>query len=49
MPKAKNPITEEERSKRFEAEVKKRKEAGDFDPDAADAVLEKLVSKQRKT
>ena len=43
MPKAKNPITEEERSKRFEEEVKKRKEAGDFDPKKADATLDKLV------
>jgi len=32
MPKAKNPMTEEERSKRFEGRSpKKRKEAGDFD------------------
>lgn len=35
MPKAKNPITEEERSRRFEEEVRKRKEAGDFDQNAA--------------
>ena len=48
MPKAKNPMTEEERSRRFEEEVRKRKLAGDFDPDAADAALDKLVSKQRK-
>ena len=45
MPKAKNPITEEERSKRFEEEVRKRKEAGDFDHDAAERALEKLVRK----
>ena len=43
MPKAKNPITEEERSKRFEAEVKKRKADGDFDLSAADDALDKLV------
>jgi hypothetical protein len=43
MPKAKNPMTEEERSKRFEEEVRKRKEAGDFDHDAADEALDKLV------
>lgn len=43
MPKAKNPITEEERSKRFEEEVRKRKAAGDFDQDAADDALDKLV------
>ena len=49
MPKAKNPITEQERSRRFEEEVRKRKEAGDFDPDAADAALEALVKKSRNT
>jgi hypothetical protein len=43
MPKAKNPITEEERSKRFEAEVKKRIADGDFDRDAAEDALDKLV------
>ena len=49
MPKAKNPITEEERSKRFKEEVRKRKKAGDFDLDAAENALDKLVSKQRRT
>ena len=43
MPKAKNPISEAERSKRFEAEVRRRKRAGEFDHDAADAALDKLV------
>ena len=43
MPKAKNPISEEERSKRFEEEVRRRKSAGDFDPATADAALDKLV------
>ena len=47
MPKAKNPMTEEERSKRFEEEVRRRKEAGDFDQDAADAALDKLVRKAK--
>jgi hypothetical protein len=47
MPKAKNPITEEERLKRFEEEVRKRKEAGDFDQNAADAALDALVKKSR--
>ena len=47
MPKAKNPMTEEERSKRFEEEVKKRKEAGDFDQDAAENALDKLVRRSR--
>jgi hypothetical protein len=45
MPKAKNPMTEEERSRRFEEEVRKRREAGDFDLDAADAALERIVKK----
>ena len=49
MPKAKNPITEEERSKRFEEEVRKRKADGDFDQDAAENALDKLVTRQRKT
>lgn len=43
MPKAKNPISEEERSKRFEEEVRKRKEAGEFDPAKAEAAVERLV------
>jgi hypothetical protein len=47
MPKAKNPISEEERLKRFEEEVRRRKDAGDFDHDAADAALEALVRKSR--
>ena len=47
MPKAKNPITEEERGKRFEEEVRRRKDAGDFDLDAADAALDKLVRRSR--
>lgn len=47
MPKAKNPMTEEERSRRFEEEVRKRKEAGDFDQDAAENALDKLVRRQK--
>jgi hypothetical protein len=43
MPKAKNPMTEEERSKRFKAEVRKRKKAGDFDQSAAEDALDKMV------
>jgi hypothetical protein len=43
MPKARNPITEEERQKRFEEEVRRRKDAGDFDQDAAERALDKLV------
>ena len=49
MPKAKNPITEEERSKRFEAEVRKRSADGDFDHDAAENALEALVKRQKAT
>jgi hypothetical protein len=49
MPKAKNPITEEERGKRFEEEVRRRKDAGDFDLDAADAALDKLVRRSRSS
>jgi hypothetical protein len=45
MPKAKNPMTEEERRKRFEEEVRRRRDAGDFDLDAADDALDKLVRK----
>ena len=48
MPKAKNPMTEEERSKRFEEEVRKRIADGDFDQNAAEEALEKLISRQRK-
>jgi hypothetical protein len=47
MPKAKNPMTDEERSKRFEEEVRRRKEAGDFDQGAAENALDKLVRKAR--
>ena len=45
MPKAKNPMTDEERSKRFEEEVRRRKEAGDFDQDAAENALDKLIKR----
>jgi hypothetical protein len=48
MPKAMNPITEEERSRRFEEEVKKRKAAGDFDQDVAEKALDALARKKVK-
>jgi hypothetical protein len=48
MPKAKNPISEEERSKRFEAEVRRRKDAGDFDQDAAENALDRFVRRTGK-
>ena len=47
MPKAKNPLSPEEQKRRFEEEVKKREAAGDFDPDAADAAMDKLVRKAK--
>ncbi len=47
MPKAKNPITDEERSRRFEEEVRKRKKAGDFDTAAAKAAVETVVKRSR--
>jgi chorismate mutase len=47
MPKAKNPITDEERSRRFEEEVKKRKAAGNFDPDIAEMAVDRLASRAR--
>jgi hypothetical protein len=48
MPKAKNPLSAEEQRKRFEEEVRKRKEAGDFDQEKADAALDKLVRRSRQ-
>lgn len=45
MPKAKHTLTPEEQRKRFEDEVRKRKAAGDFDPDAAGEALDRLVRK----
>ena len=47
MPKAKNPITEEERSKRFEEEVRKREKDGAFDREAAQNAVDDLVRRQR--
>jgi hypothetical protein len=47
MPKAKNPMTEEERSRRFEEEIRKRKADGDFDQDAAESAVDALVRKSR--
>lgn len=48
MPKAKNPISEEERSKRFEEEVRRRSEAGDFDQSVAAAAVESVVRRAKK-
>jgi hypothetical protein len=43
MPKAKNPLSPEEQKKRFEEEVRRQEKAGNFDPEKADAALDKLV------
>lgn len=48
MPKKKNPLTPEEQRRRFEEEVRKRKRAGDFDQEAADSALDKLVRNASK-
>jgi hypothetical protein len=48
MPKAKNPISPEEQRKRFEDEVRRLKEAGELDPDAADEWLDFLVRRSAK-
>lgn len=48
MPKKKHPETPEEQSARFKREAESLIAAGDFDPDVADAALDKLVRKQRK-
>jgi len=47
MPKAKNPISEEERSRRFEEEIRKRKAAGDFDLRAAERAVKTVVKRSR--
>lgn len=49
MPKAKNPISEEERSRRFEEEVRRRSEVGDFDRDAAEAAVAAVVKRGRNS
>ena len=48
MPKAMNPMTEEERSRRFKEEVEKRTAAGDFDRDAADDAMDRVVRRIAK-
>lgn len=45
MPKAKNRLTPQEQRKRFEAEVRKRVDAGELSPTDADAALDNLVRK----
>jgi hypothetical protein len=48
MPKRKNQLTPEEQRKRFEEEVQRLINAGELDPDAADAALDKLVRRDAK-
>jgi len=48
MPKAKHTLTPEEQRKRFEEEVRRQKEAGSLDADAASAALDKLVRRSAK-
>jgi hypothetical protein len=47
MPKKQNPLTPEEQRRRFEEEVRRQKDAGDFDPDAADAAVDRLVRRAK--
>ena len=48
MPKAKNKLSPEEQRKRFEAEVRRLKKAGELDPEKADAAMDALVKKGAK-
>jgi hypothetical protein len=48
MPPKKRPETPEQQAKRFKEEAEKLVKSGDLDPDAADAALDKLVSKQAR-
>ena len=47
MPPKKNPETEADQAKRFRKEARKLVKSGDFDPDAADAAMDKLVRRAR--
>jgi hypothetical protein len=47
MPAKKNRLTPEEQRKLFEDEVRKRKEAGEFDSEAAEAAVEVVVKRSR--
>jgi hypothetical protein len=49
MPKAKNPITPEEQRRRFEEEVRRLINAGELDPDKADAALDSMVKRARSS
>ena len=48
MPKRKNPLTPDQQRKLFEEEVRRQKEAGNLDADAAESALDKLVRKSAK-
>ena len=49
MPKKQNPLTPEEQQKRFEAEVRRLINAGELDPDEADAMLDSMVKRARSS
>jgi len=48
MPKAKNPLSQQEQRKRFEAEVKRLIAAGELSPTDAAAALDRLVTHAAK-
>jgi hypothetical protein len=48
MPKANNPMTQQDRSKRFNEEAQGRKEAGEFDTARADKALDEMVKRSIK-
>lgn len=48
MPKAKNPLTPAEQRRRFEEEVERLRNAGELDPDEAEAALDAMVRKSLK-
>jgi hypothetical protein len=49
MPKAKDPLPPDEQRRRFEDEIRRQKEAGDFDQKAADDALNALVKRQSQS
>jgi hypothetical protein len=48
MPKAKNQLSPEEQRRRFEAEVRRLVEAGELDPEEAEATMDRLVKKSAR-
>ena len=43
MPKKQNPLTPDEQRRRFEEEVERLIQAGELDPEEADARIDRLV------